>query len=84
MQAKNDLDSEQEKVLKMFDEALEESPVLQKLVDFKVKKSLMQLKCHICKRKYDPWQIPSNHWKKLPEILWDKCLCYDCYLEAIG
>ncbi len=39
--------------------------------------------CEICDESYQGWVISSRDWKKIPDHLYDKWLCFDCYMYIV-
>lgn len=40
--------------------------------------------CHQCKQEHSFWIIPTKDWQRIPRKLWDKSLCYACYLKEVS
>ena len=43
-----------------------------------------RIHCHQCKQEYSFWFIPTKYWRRIPRKLWDKSLCYACYLKEVS
>jgi len=42
-----------------------------------------QIRCELCGKPYEYWVVPQKWWKRIPEELWDKYLCFECYLNFL-
>lgn len=82
----DDLKDILEELLLIIADCLKDKPeVLEKLKTIREKlEKTTQNGCELCGKFYEFWVVPQKWWRKIPEELWGKHLCFECFLKYLG